>query len=105
MIHLCDKMPNAALEQRNIDEVSFETDVGNIAYPDLIAPRDLKGLKAIHPGTQTVNGCRGLTDTFDTNRQVRRFHQSRDASITYGVSHTHQQLCDAPIPIFRIPQR
>ena len=30
-------------EQQNIDKVSFETDIGPIANPDLIASRDLKG--------------------------------------------------------------
>ncbi|MDE0316701.1 MAG: hypothetical protein OXM61_17585 [Candidatus Poribacteria bacterium] len=34
-------------EQTNIDEVSFETDIGNIAYPDLITSGDIKVFKAI----------------------------------------------------------
>ena len=91
-------------EQSNIDEAFLEVDVCNIANPDLIASGDLKGLKSVDPGTHPLKRLRGLTDTFDGNREVRRFHQSCNASIPNGVSHTHQQLCDTPIPIRRIPR-
>ena len=97
MIHLCNKMPNLQGFQRqrlcqvltdvppsdqasenihkqtNIDEVSFETDIGNIVHPDLITSGDIKVFKAIVPGTHTRNGCRGLTGAFDRNREVGGF--------------------------------
>ena len=86
-------------EQTNIDKVSFEADVGDIAHPDLITSGDIKVFKAIAPGTHTRNGCRGLTDTFDRNREVGGFHQSGNTFIPDGVSATHQQLCDTPISV------
>lgn len=36
-------------EQSDIDEAPLEADVGDIAYPDLILSRDLKGLYSIDP--------------------------------------------------------
>ena len=57
-------------EQAHIDEVGLlEPDVGNIAHPDLIAPRHLKVFEAIHPRVHTFNGSRRLTDTFDRYRE------------------------------------
>ena len=38
-------------EQADIDEASLETNIGNIAYPDLILMRDLKGFEAVAPRT------------------------------------------------------
>ena len=38
-------------EHSDIDEASLETDVGNIADPDLILSRDLKTLNSIDPRT------------------------------------------------------
>ena len=52
-------------EQSDKDEVRFESDVGNIADPDLSASRDLKVFEAIDPRVHTRNGGRRLTDTFD----------------------------------------
>ena len=49
-------------------------DVGNIADPDLIASGDIKGLKSIPQGVHTINGGRGLTDTFERNREICGFH-------------------------------
>ena len=49
-------------EHSDIDETFLETDVGNIADPDLIRSRDLKGLNSIDPGVLTFKGSRGLTD-------------------------------------------
>ena len=92
-------------KQSNIDEVSFETDVGNIAHPDLITSEDVKVFKVIAPRMSIVNGVHGLTDTFNGNREVGGFHQSGNTFIPYGVSATHQQLPDTPISISRIPQR
>ena len=45
-------------EQRDIDEASVETDVGNIADPDVIASGDLKGLKAVDPETHPLKRLR-----------------------------------------------
>ena len=77
-------------EKRDIDEASFQADVGNIANPDLIGGRNLKGLQAIHPPKP---GClrrsRGLTaNPFDANRKVLFSHQSGNAFIPDGVSLT-----------------
>ena len=36
-------------EQRDIDEVSFELNISDIANPDLITSRDLKVLKSVAP--------------------------------------------------------
>ena len=58
-------------EQTNIDEVSFESNISDIANPDVIASGDLKGLKSVDPGTHPLKRLRGLTDTFDGNREVR----------------------------------
>ena len=91
-------------KQTNIDEVSSKPNVSNVANPDLIASRDLKVLKSVAPGTHPLKRFRGLTDTFDGNREVGGFHQSGNASIPNGVSHAYQQLCDTPISIGRIPQ-
>ena len=52
-------------EKREIDEVSLESDVSNIADPDLIASTDLKGLQVIDPRTHTFSGVSRLTRTFD----------------------------------------
>ena len=52
-------------KQTHVDEVRLESDVGNIAYPDLIASRHLKVFEAIDPWVHTRNGGRRLTDTFD----------------------------------------
>ena len=38
-------------EQTNIDKVSLESNISDIANPDLIASGDLKGLKSVDPGT------------------------------------------------------
>ena len=54
-------------EHCDIDEVSLEADVCNIAHPDLIASTDVKRLNAIPPGMHTVNGVGRLTSTFDSN--------------------------------------
>ena len=89
-------------EQSDIDEVSLESDISNIANPDLIASTDIKRLQAIHIGTHTLNGGRGLTDTFDSNAEVPGFHQSGNAAIPNRVSLIHQQLRDTPIPVCRI---
>ena len=92
-------------EQRNIDETRLESDISNIAHPDLIASRDLNVFKAIDPGTHTVNGLRGLTDTFDCDREIGGFHQSGNTFIPDSVSHTQQELRDTPISIFRVASR
>ena len=89
-------------EHGDIDEVSFQTDVGNITDPDLIPAADVKILNPIAPLMPTVKRLSRSTGTFDSDRKIICFHQSGDASITDGVSHTHQQLCDTSIPIFRI---
>ena len=90
-------------EHRNIDEASVETDIRYIANPDLITSTDVKCFEAIYPRMRTFKRSRGLTgNPFDRNRQVLGFHQSGDASIPNGVSHTQQHLCGTPIPIFRI---
>lgn len=52
-------------KKTNIDEVSLETDIGNITHPDLITSGDLKVFKAITPVMYTFNGVRGLTGTLD----------------------------------------
>ena len=51
-------------EQSDIDETSLETDVGNIAYPDLIGSTDFKTLNAIDSVVFSFKGSRGLTDPF-----------------------------------------
>ena len=51
--------------------MSFESNISDIANPDLIASGDLKGLKSVDPGTHPLKRLRGLTDTFDANREVR----------------------------------
>ena len=123
IIHLCEKMSDLCSglsniligievnffllgedihEQRDIDEIALESDISHIAHPDLIASTDVKRLQAIHPRTHTRKGGRGLTDTFDGNREVLGFHQSGNAPIPNGVSLMHQQLCDTPIPVRRI---
>ena len=38
-------------EQADIDETSIETNIGNIAHPDLILMRDLKGFEQVAPWT------------------------------------------------------
>ena len=43
--HLCENIH----EYSDIDEVSFETAVGNIAHPDLITSGDIKVFKAMVP--------------------------------------------------------
>ena len=75
-------------EQRNIDEVSFESHVSNIANIDLITSGNLKGLKSVAPGTFLPERPRGLTDTFDGHREVLFFHQAGNASIPDSVSQT-----------------
>ena len=60
-------------EQSDIDEPSLETDVGNIADPDLILSRDLKGLNSIDPRLWTFKGSRGLTDTLDRDERFSSF--------------------------------
>ena len=91
-------------EQSDRDEASLEADVGNIADPDLIASTDLKVFEAIHPRTRSVNGGRGLTDTFHRYRHVQSFHQAGNTFIPNGVSPTQNHLCDTPISVCRIPQ-
>ena len=75
-------------EQSDIDEASLETDVGNIAHPDLILSRDLKGLNSIDPGVSTFKGACGLTDTFHRYREILFFHQPGNTFIPHGVSLT-----------------
>ena len=88
----------------DIDEASFESDVGYIANPDLIAARDVKCFDSIHPELCAVKRSRGLTgNPFHRNREIIFFHQSGDAAIPNGVSQTHQHLRDTPIPVCRIP--
>ena len=89
-------------EARDIDEVSFESDVGHITHPDLIASTDFKGLQVIDPRTQTVGGVRRLTHTFDSNREVLGFQQARNTPIPNGGSRLYQQVRDTSIPIPRI---
>ena len=57
-------------EEREIDEVSLESDVSNIAHPDLIASIDLKGLQVIDPRTHTVSGVSHLRRAFDCDTGV-----------------------------------
>ena len=38
-------------EQADIDETSIETNIGNIAHPDLILTRNLKVFEAVAPRT------------------------------------------------------
>ena len=89
-------------EHSDIDETSLESDVGNIAHPDLIASTHLKGLQVIDPRTQTVSGVSRLTRTFDSNREVLGFHQSGNTPIPNAVSRLQQQVRDTSIPIRRI---
>ena len=72
----------------DIDEVSFESHISDIANPDVIASGDFNGLKSVDPGRHLPERPRGLTDTFDRHREVRRFHQTGNASISDSVSHT-----------------
>ena len=51
-------------QQSDIDEASVESDVGNIADPDLIRSTDLKTLNSIDPVVFTFKGSRSLTDPF-----------------------------------------
>jgi|GEM_PF-1490341 len=90
-------------EQSDRDEVSFQAHISDIADPDLVASGDFKGLKSVDIGTLSLKRCRGLTDTFDGHRKIRGFHQSRNPAIPNGVSLIHQELCDTPIPVCRIP--
>ena len=57
-------------EQSDIDEMSLEADVGYIANPDLIVPRDIKILKSIPPRMPPVLGVSRLTRTFSSNAEV-----------------------------------
>ena len=72
----------------DIDETSFETDVGNIADPDLIRSKDLKTLNSIDPRLSTFKGSRGLTDAFHRDSEILFFHQSSNPFIPDGVSLT-----------------
>ena len=75
-------------EQSDIDEASLETDVGDIAHPDLIRSRDLKTLNSIDPVVFSVKGSRGLTDPFHRYREILFFHQPGNTFIPHGVSLT-----------------
>ena len=77
-------------EQSDIDEVSLEADVCNIANPDLIAARDVKRLNAIPPRMHTISGVGRLTSAFNSNTEVLGFHQSGNTAIPNGVSLIHQ---------------
>ena len=57
----------------DIDEASLESDICYIANPDLIVSADIKVLKSIDPGLWASKGSRGLTDTFDGNREILCF--------------------------------
>ena len=75
-------------EHSDIDETFLESDVGNIADPDLILSRDLKGLNSIDPRLWTFKGSRGLADAFHRYREIFFFHQSSNTFIPDGVSLT-----------------
>lgn len=53
-------------KQTNVDEVSLDTDIGNIAHPDLITSGDLKIFKTINTGTQLRGGVFGYGITLMT---------------------------------------
>lgn len=90
-------------EHSDIDAMSFQTDVGNITDPDLIASRDVEIINPIAPLMPPFKRLRrSETSTFDGNCKIICFHQSGNSAITDGVSQTHQQLGDMPIAIFRI---
>ena len=89
-------------DPRNIDEVSFESHISNIANIDVITSGDLKGLKSVAPRTFLPERPRGLIDTFDGHRKGLFFHQAGDAFIPNGVSFGYQQLRDTSIPVCRI---
>ena len=88
-----------AYEHCDIDEMSFQPDVGNITDPDLIASRDVKIINLIAPLMPTLKRLRRSTGTFDSDSKIICFHQSGNSAITDGVSETHQQLRDTPITI------
>ena len=73
-------------EHSDIDETSLEADVGDIAHPDLILSRDLKGLNSIDPRVSTFKGSRSLTDAFHRYTEMLFFHQSGNTFISNGVS-------------------
>ena len=92
-------------EQGEIDEASFETDVGNICYPDLILMTDLKVFKQIAPRFLPPQRFCGLTRTLERYQEILLFHQSSDTAGANSVSLTHEQLRDTPIPVSRILSR
>ena len=76
-------------EQREIDEAFFETDVGNICYPDLILMRNLKGFKQVASRFLRLQRFCGLTGTpLDRHQEIHLFHQASDAAGPNGVSLT-----------------
>ena len=50
-------------EHCDVNEASFESDVGDIAYPDLIASADVKSFESIDPRLCLFKRVRGLTGT------------------------------------------
>ena len=61
-------------EQSDINEASFEADVGYIANPDLIPATDVKHFESIQIGLRTVKRYRGLTGTpFHRYREILFF--------------------------------
>ena len=80
-------------KQTNIDEMSFETDVGNIAYPDLITSGDCQGFQGDCPkDAHLSNGVRGLTDAFDGLPRGPRGLSERSEQHVY----TRRCIRDAP---------
>ena len=61
-------------EHGDIDEMFFQTDVGNITDPDLIASRDIKIIHSIAPLTLSVQRLGRSTGTSDQNREIIFFH-------------------------------
>ena len=91
-------------EQSDINEASFESDVGYIANPHLIPATDFKVFEAIQIGLRPFKRSRGLTGkAFHRHREILFFHQSGDAAIPNAVSVIRQQPRDTPIPVCRIP--
>ena len=57
-------------EHCDIDEMSFQTDIGNITNPDLIASTDVKMINLITPLMLGVKRLGRSTDTFDSDSKI-----------------------------------
>ena len=75
--HLCENIH----EYSDIDKVFFQTDVGNITYPDLIPSADVKIINPIAPLTLTGKRLsRSTGNPFDGNAEIIFFHLDRYCS-------------------------